>query len=267
MGAGPGRPEVGGADLAVRAGPLEEGAAMRYELMRPGQIRGAIERRWPLLIPVGVIEYHGLHNPVGVDALIVQGLAHELDRRVECVVAPTIFYGYTGEWAGDERLGEIHVDGEGLYRFAKPILKAFFKQGWRRIYVICHHQGPWGVTHLSYQRAATESAMEVAREEHGAEWWRTSRDGLDPRWFETFHVVTDAEYAAGAGYGGHGGRDETSAMLHFHPDTVDLKELGRMDPLPFWAADAGAASAAHGRAVAERLLEAWAARLRRDQEG
>ena len=237
---------------------------MRYELMRPGQIESAVARRLPLLIPVGVIEYHGHQNPVGVDALIVQGLAHELERRVECVVAPTIFYGYTGEWAGDARLGEIHVDGDGLYRFAKPILKAFFKQGWRRIYVICHHQGPTGVTQLAYQRAATESAMEVAREEFGAGWGRTAEIGIDPRWFETFRVVTDAEYAPNGGYGGHGGRDETAAMLHLYPETVALAELGKMDPLPFWAQDAGQANATQGQAIAERLLASWVERLRKN---
>ena len=88
---------------------------MRYELMRPGQIQEAIVRHLPLLMPVGVIEYHGLQNPVGADALISQGLAHEIERQVECVVAPTIFYGFTGEWAGDEKLGEVHVDGDGIW--------------------------------------------------------------------------------------------------------------------------------------------------------
>ncbi len=238
---------------------------MRYELMRPGQIQAAIAAGTPLLMPVGVIEYHGLHNPVGLDALLVQELAREIERRVDCVLAPTIFYGYTGEWAGDERQGEVHVDGDGLYSFAKPILKAFFRQGWRRIYIICHHQGPWGVTHLSYQRAATEAAMETAREEHGPGWWCTGANGMDPRWFETFHVVGDADFTPGGGYGGHGGRDETAAMLHFCPETVDRGEIVKMDPLPVWAQDVAEADAADGKVIAERIVAAWVERLRRDQ--
>lgn len=237
---------------------------MRYERLRPGQIADAIARRLPLLMPVGVIEYHGPQNPVGVDSLIAQGLAHEVERRVECVIAPTIFYGYTGQWAGDEQLGEIHVEGEAIHCFAKPILKAFFKQGWRRIYVICHHQGPWGVTHLSYQRAATESIMEVALEEHGPGWHRTSEAGLDGRYFETFHVVSDDQFAPGQGYGGHGGRDETSAMMHFAPETVDLSELEFAQPLPSWARDAHEATAELGKEIAERLVASWVERLRQD---
>ena len=64
---------------------------MRYEMMRPGQIGEAVRRGLPLLMPVGVLEYHGHQNPVGVDALIAQGIAHRVEQKMECVVAPTIF--------------------------------------------------------------------------------------------------------------------------------------------------------------------------------
>lgn len=238
---------------------------MRYEMMRPGQIREAVRNKLPLLMPVGVIEYHGLHNPVGTDALITQGLVHEIERRVACVVAPTMFYGFTGEWAGGPELGEIHMDGEPLYRFVKPVLKAFFLQGWRRIYIICHHQGPKGITHLAYQRAATECTMEAGRDKFGAGWWQASKDGFDEGIFETFQVVSADEYAPGAGYRGHGGRDETSAMMHFHPDSVNLAELKLMTPLPYWAEDAAQSSAGNGREIAERLVAAWVAHLKGDR--
>lgn len=38
-----------------------------------------------------------------------------------------------------------------------------------------------------------------------------------------------------------------------------------MDPLPFWAQDADKATAAEGKAIAERIVEAWVERLRRDE--
>ena len=34
---------------------------MRYELMFPDQIRRAIDENWPVLVPVGVLEYHSEH--------------------------------------------------------------------------------------------------------------------------------------------------------------------------------------------------------------
>ena len=44
---------------------------LRYELMLPHQIRTAIEQRWPVVLPLGVLEYHGEHMAVGMDTLAV----------------------------------------------------------------------------------------------------------------------------------------------------------------------------------------------------
>ena len=40
---------------------------MRFELMFPDQIRKAIKERWPVVLPLGVLEYHGEHSVMGVD--------------------------------------------------------------------------------------------------------------------------------------------------------------------------------------------------------
>ena len=42
---------------------------MRYELMLPHQIRTAIAGNWPVVLPLGVLEYHGEHMAVGMDTL------------------------------------------------------------------------------------------------------------------------------------------------------------------------------------------------------
>jgi len=225
---------------------------MRYELMRPRQIQKAIEQGLPLLIPVGVLEYHGPQNPVGTDALIAQGIVHLVEKQVECVVAPTLFYGYTGEWAAGVEKGEIHVDGTALYGYVKPILTAFYSQGWNRIFVLCHHQGPQGVTMLSCQRAATEAAMEYGLARGGVGWSKVPelRGGV----FHKMAVVRDSQLSS-IGYGGHGGKDETAAMMYLFPGTVDLKEL--KNERPAWAADAHEATAKLGEKIAKAIVAGW----------
>jgi len=42
---------------------------MKYELMFPDQIRIAINESRPIILPLGVIEYHGEHCAVGTDIL------------------------------------------------------------------------------------------------------------------------------------------------------------------------------------------------------
>lgn len=38
---------------------------MRFELMLPYQIRDAIVKNIPVVLPIGVMEYHGEHMAVG----------------------------------------------------------------------------------------------------------------------------------------------------------------------------------------------------------
>ena len=66
----------------------------RYEYLRPAQL---IERRQacPLVIvPVGPLEYHGPHLPVGVDAINCTQVAHACCRKLgRGVVLPTMMMG------------------------------------------------------------------------------------------------------------------------------------------------------------------------------
>jgi creatinine amidohydrolase/Fe(II)-dependent formamide hydrolase-like protein len=51
---------------------------MRYEMMLPGQIRAAIAANLPVVLPLGVLEYHGEHMAVGMDTLAVtRALDHD----------------------------------------------------------------------------------------------------------------------------------------------------------------------------------------------
>lgn len=221
--------------------------------MRPGQIRAAITNGLPLLMPVGVLEYHGQQNPVGLDALIAEGVAKLVAQEVPCVLAPTQFYGFSGEWAGGIKDGEIHIGGDALYGYVKPILKAFYNQGWRRIYVICHHQGAKGVTMLSYQRAASEAAMEYARERGGPGW--SESPAVAPDVFRRIAVVGDSAFSK-TGYEGHGGKGETQAMMYLCPGTVDLGVWSK-EKDSRWAQDADQATAEEGERIAKVIVAGW----------
>lgn len=83
---------------------------MRYELMLPHQIRAAIDDNWPVVLPLGVLEFHGEHLPVGLDTLVVAKLLEALEPEMNLVLLPAFFYGaasYTVE--GPERTGTLHV--------------------------------------------------------------------------------------------------------------------------------------------------------------
>jgi creatinine amidohydrolase len=246
------------ATLAVLAGSVPAHGGC-YEEMRPGEIRAAIAAGQALLIPVGVLEFHGEQNPVGVDALICQGIARRVEEQTPCVVAPTFFFGHTGNWAGGIKEGEIDIDGKTIYAHAKPILKAFHDQGWKRIYVMIHHQGPGGVTWAAWQMAAREVIDESARAAKG-DGWHPYAD--THKVFARIAVVSDSQFSS-TGYPGHGGRGETSAMLSLYPHTVDLSVLAGK-PQPRWNQDAPEATAKEGAEIREKIVAAWVKHLRED---
>ena len=66
---------------------------LHYEMMLPHQIRTAIEKRWPVVLPLGVLEYHGEHLPVGMDTLAVIGILEILEKEMDLVILPPFYYG------------------------------------------------------------------------------------------------------------------------------------------------------------------------------
>ena len=93
---------------------------MRYEFMLPHQIRAAIENRWPVVLPLGVLEYHGEHMAVGMDTLAVTGILAILEKERNLVILPPFYYG-AASYAVErpEGSGSLHVDADALAPFAK----------------------------------------------------------------------------------------------------------------------------------------------------
>src|SRR3989442_265064 len=66
---------------------------VRYELMTPGAIVAARARSPIAFVPVGPLEWHGPHLPLGTDALVAHHLAVRVARRVGGIVLPALFAG------------------------------------------------------------------------------------------------------------------------------------------------------------------------------
>ena len=83
---------------------------MRYELMLPHQIRRAIAENWPVVLPLGVLEYHGEHMALGMDTLP----AAPMWEQVTSLIRTTLAHSGIDVRAGcieSERLGRGLVRG------------------------------------------------------------------------------------------------------------------------------------------------------------
>ncbi len=70
---------------------------VQYERLRPRQIIAAREACPVAYIPLGTIEWHGLHNPVGLDAIKAQALAVRCAQAGGGLVFPPLWYGESRE--------------------------------------------------------------------------------------------------------------------------------------------------------------------------
>ena len=94
---------------------------MQYLNMLPYQVRKAIDDHVPVILPLGVIEYHAEHLPLGVDCFTCINAIERVEKRhPEVVVLPPFYYGAASlAVAKPERNGTVHVDAEKIIPVAE----------------------------------------------------------------------------------------------------------------------------------------------------
>ena len=211
---------------------------MRYELMLPHQLREAMEKNWPVILPLGVLEYHGEHLGLGMDTLAVIRILDRLEKEAPIVILPPFYYG-AASYAVEppEGKGSVHVDSESIAPFAKSLFRGLLRIGFRNIHGFIHHQSEnftVGMpTDLAFKFAGRQAIFEHIERERGEGWWGNKNmadyyaqhaTGSDPfNWIKIHPLMTKdiiAQYPFD-----HAGIGETSLMMALCPEAVDMKRL------------------------------------------
>jgi creatinine amidohydrolase len=171
---------------------------VRLERMRPWEVDEAKAKQPAIYVPFGSIEWHGYHNPVGLDAIKAHEILVGLALRVGGVVYPPVFFGSGGghtEWPST-----FMVDAEPMVRIVTELLQGFERDGYEKAILFSGHYP----NHPEYQ----VKAVEAYRKAGG-----------------TMRVLSLIEDQIPDGKGDHASKYETSLMLYLHPDTVDRDAL------------------------------------------
>lgn len=153
-----------------------------------------------ILLTVGSVESHGRHMPLGTDTIIPNKLLTMIEEKSNVLIAPTIPYGSTESLA--DYPGTIDIGNELLYRLVKSVLENFYRHGARRFVVLNGHGGnikPIESVGFEFEKKGCLVAM--------LNWWLMAWD-MNPAW-----------------KGGHGGGEETAAILGCDPSLVDKSEI------------------------------------------
>ena len=236
---------------------------MRFEMMLPHQIRAAIAANTPVVLPIGVLEYHGEHMAVGMDTLAVTRILDRLEQETDLVILPPFPYGaasYAVE--GPQGSGSLHVDAGKFAPFAEEMFLGLLRIGFRNIHGLIHHQtenfAAGMPTDLAFRFAGRQAVFRFLEAERGEGWWGRAemRDyyaqhdaGTDPFNWIRIHPLMTANITAEYPFD-HAGVGETSLMMALAPEAVDA---ARMDENTGWytetAKDASAALGEKGVAL------------------
>ncbi len=209
---------------------------MRYELMLPYQIRKAIKANWPVVLPLGVLEYHGEHMAVGMDTLAVTKMLDLLEAEMDLVILPPFTYG-AASYAVEppEGTGTLHVAADALIPFARDMFRGLLRIGFRNIHFFIHHQtenfAAGMPTDLAFKFAARQAIfaqLEATRgegfwgNETMADYYASQATGSDPFNWIKGHPLMTPEIIAAYPFD-HAGEGETSLMLALCPEAVEMK--------------------------------------------
>ncbi len=153
-----------------------------------------------VVVPIGSIEQHGPHLPLGTDFFVADRLADMISEKSdECVVAPTIPFGYAeyhSDFAGTVSTNSV----ETLFAYLEEIVSHYVRHGARHILFVNAHGGNMGALDNLCYRLRNQGVFAAT-----VLWWDViSR--LRP------------EYSPA----GHGEWIETSLMLGYDPELVDM---------------------------------------------
>jgi len=160
-----------------------------------------------LLLPVGAVEPHGPHAPLGTDTIISSAIcaraASELagDAPLRVLVLPAIAYGVTRYGAAFP--GAVTVGEGALETMVGEICGSLRAQGFTHVVIVNSHFEPGHVAAL--RRAASETGAAL----------------LDLTRRVNAQQLTD-EFRSGAA---HAGRYETSLVLATQPELVDVEAM------------------------------------------
>lgn len=192
------------------------GLRSRYwQELSTAEIAAADREGTVVVIPVGAVEQHGPHLPVGVDAMINDGLLEDtlgrLSSEFPILVLPQQSIGWSDEHGAFP--GTLSISMETLTAAWCEIGATIANAGFRRLVFFNSHGG---------QSEIAKIVCRKLRISHGVL-------AVTANWYALVDL-SDMVDAAERRHGIHAGEVETSMMMHLRPDLVRADALANFEP-------------------------------------
>lgn len=230
----------------------------RYEELRPEEFLARLAACPIAYLPLGTLEWHGLHLPLGADGLQAHGVFCRMAEELGGVVLPSLFLGpdsaaerdgkpYYGmdnhsflPGCAQQLPGAVYyIDGAQFDALLDTIIKNLYRAGFRA--VVAHGHGPSTDAFEAGKKRFAELGMKTFT------LWELGYH--DARGIQTDHAAAN----------------ETSLVMALRPELADITKLsGEGTPVAIWGDDPRVhASAQHGRELIEANVARAVVKLRK----
>ncbi|TLZ81269.1 MAG: creatininase family protein [Methanobacteriota archaeon] len=177
----------------------------------------AIAKKDPVvLVPVGALEEHGRHLPLGADLIQPLHVLDEVAKRTGAYLAPPIPYGVCTTTRPYP--GTVSVSVDSLKAFVRDVLADLVRNGVRRVMVVSGHAGR---EHMMALRAAAQEVVDRGT-------------GLKATVLSDYDIIYASHGILPEG-DGHAGAGETSRILTARPDLVKGTSPAGKNDIPAYA--------------------------------
>lgn len=242
---------------------MEEDILVQYERLRPHQIatrRGALPVAF---LPIGTIEWHGVHNPVGLDTLKIHALLCECAKKIGGLVFPPLYYGENREQALMEANAADRAEiASGMGLSAENFAPGYMVEGvaaqnrnYQSLLVHILHQIKSLGFKVTIIGAGHYPLLDHARAAAALFHQEQSRPKMVV-WSMTGYELVGEQFRP---CGDHAGKWETSLLMHLAPGMQDISMLPDDPSTKLVGATANGvqeSSAEFGRQATEGIVEA-----------
>lgn len=181
------------------------------------EVRGLDLASVVAILPVGAVEAHGPHLPLGTDVVIAEGMARACAERLDAegrvaLVLPPIWYSAAG--FAEDFPGTIAVDGDTVRELVRQIATSLARHNIRTLAIANAHLDPAHLASLSAAASDPVEGIEIV-------FLDLTRRAVATR-------LTD-EFQTGAC---HAGRFEGSIVLAEAPELFRTEIAANLEPNP-----------------------------------